>query len=82
MSQETFERVLNAIYAGLPADIEQDDPQRYQDMINLIEGCVTRPWWTVSITRTPDGSYQTAEPASVLGSTCRGPPSRRLIFHS
>lgn len=40
MSQETFEQVLNAIYAGLPADIEKDDPQRYQDMINLIEGCV------------------------------------------
>jgi hypothetical protein len=40
MSQETFERVLNAIYAGLPADIEKADPQRYQDMINLIEGCV------------------------------------------
>src|SRR4051812_45489804 len=40
MSQETFERVLNAIYAGLPAEIEKEDPQRYQDMINLIEGCV------------------------------------------
>lgn len=41
MSQETFDRILDAINAELPRDVTANDPQLYRDMANLIEGCVT-----------------------------------------